>query len=147
MTTMFLTLGTFTCANCGLAFGLTAEFEAKRRKDKQSFYCPNGHSQYFPGETDEQKQIRQLREQLAAKERDRAAAESGRQVWRQRAESTERRLRGTKAVVTRMRKRAAAGVCPVEGCKRHFANLQRHIATKHPERAHKSRTRRKARHA
>jgi len=36
-----------------------------------------------------------------------------------------------KAALTRMTNRIAFGVCPC--CHRHFDNLQRHIATKHPE--------------
>lgn len=40
----------------------------------------------------------------------------------------------TKGVVTRTRNRIANGVCPC--CDRSFTNLQRHMASKHPDYAH-----------
>lgn len=40
------------CASCGIAFGITRDFEQRRRGDLKSFFCPAGHSQWFPGETD-----------------------------------------------------------------------------------------------
>lgn len=31
------------CANCGVIFAVTAQFDASRRRDGNGFYCPNGH--------------------------------------------------------------------------------------------------------
>lgn len=49
---------------------------------------------------------------------------------REAREQAERSLSATKGVVTRMKKRTTAGVCPC--CNRHFTALERHMATKHP---------------
>jgi hypothetical protein len=50
------------CANCGVTFGITDTLNDLRRKDHDTFYCPNGHANHFPApvETEEQKQIKQL---------------------------------------------------------------------------------------
>jgi hypothetical protein len=58
-------VSTINCANCGITFDLPDHFEEKRRNDHATFYCPNGHSQYFPGKTKEQKRIEELEQQLA----------------------------------------------------------------------------------
>lgn len=41
------------------------------------------------------------------------------------------RTNAYKGNVTKLKKRASAGLCPC--CNRHFTNLQRHIASKHPD--------------
>lgn len=42
---------TLDCAHCNILFGVSHQFEGRRRADKASFYCPNGHRMSFPGET------------------------------------------------------------------------------------------------
>lgn len=49
----------------------------------------------------------------------------------QAAQHARNQARAQKAAKTRMKNRIANGVCPC--CNRHFANVQRHIRTKHPE--------------
>ena len=44
-----------TCCVCHISFAMTKDFCAARLKDKKSFYCPNGHSQFFISETEEEK--------------------------------------------------------------------------------------------
>jgi hypothetical protein len=58
-----------TCHTCGVVFGLTDSVDAARREDHKTFYCPNGHSQYFPGKTEEEKLIEELRATLARERR------------------------------------------------------------------------------
>lgn len=99
-----------------MSFGIPRRMEDDRRKDGQSFYCPSGHSNsYGKGENarlkDELNSAR-IREQL---ERDQKLA-------------AERELQ-------KLKERTKNGSCPC--CKRSFRNLQRHIATKHPEFAKK----------
>ena len=48
------------CCRCGVAFGMTQDFEARRRDDHKSFYCPNGHGQSYRGKTAHEKKIEQL---------------------------------------------------------------------------------------
>lgn len=44
-----------TCADrvCGVTFYVTNGFEKRRRSDHNKFFCPNGHSLSYPGETEE----------------------------------------------------------------------------------------------
>ena len=124
--TTFTRSETFTvvhCANCGIAFGITSDLERCRRSDGQSFYCPAGHRQYFPGETDA----------------DRAQRLAGQlDIERTRLSSVKRQLdyqtRARKAASTRLRKvrqRIGHGVCPC--CNRTFNQLAQHMAAKHPD--------------
>lgn len=107
------------CANCALLFAIPKRLEQARRNDHESFYCPNGHANHYPGKSelekarDELAKQKQLREQAEAK----AAAEA---TERAKAED---KLRRTKH-------RIAGGACPC--CKRSFVKLARHMATKHP---------------
>jgi hypothetical protein len=110
-----------SCGSCGTAFAIAEQLYKQRRKDHGSFYCPNGHNRYFPGESEEEKLRRQLKAQQDY-------AES----LNSRLDQRERSLSATRGVVTKLRKRAVAGACPF-GCHRTFANVARHVATVHPD--------------
>jgi hypothetical protein len=118
-----------TCCNCKCSFAIPSELyqSALAYREKLSFYCPYGHSQYFiTGETEEAKLRRErnrLRQQIA--EKDDTIRE-----WIGRKETVERQLTATKGVVTRIKNRVGRGVCPC--CNRTFENLQRHMRGKHP---------------
>ncbi len=119
-TTYTTTLDLFYCSQCGVPFGLEANFEHRARSKRTTFYCPNGHSQWFPGQTD------------SARRKD---AERRERATRELLAAEERSHRTTRGHVTRKKKdleKVRAGVCPVDGCHRHFENLERHIASKHP---------------
>jgi hypothetical protein len=85
-----------------------------------TIYCPLGHQHVPIGETE----VDRLR-----KTAERAKAREARAISR--ADQAEASLRTTKGVVTKMKKRAAHGVCPC--CKRTFANVARHVKGQHPE--------------
>jgi hypothetical protein len=111
-----------TCAACGVLFAAPEHMIDKRREDGKTFYCPSGHNLVYGSENE------RLKKELS-RAKDRAASE------RARRDQAEASLRATKGVVTKQRKKlekVVAGVCPVDGCKRHFRDLRRHIATKHP---------------
>lgn len=116
------------CYLCKVAFGLNDEFYrvAKERADDLSWFCPNGHSQVFRRGPTESELLRKerdtLKQQLAYKD-DRIRAE---QTQREYAQNQARAYKG---VATRVKNRVSNGVCPC--CNRTFANLQRHMATKH----------------
>jgi len=40
------------CPSCGLWYPLPTHYEDARREDHKTFYCPNGHSCYYPQQTD-----------------------------------------------------------------------------------------------
>ncbi len=123
------TLHIVECAKCHMDFGILPFFEKERRRDHGTFYCPAGHRNYYPQKSD----IEQVRERAqraddrAARliaQRDQADAEAAHQ---------RRRAAAYKGQITKARKRFAHGVCPVEGCRRHFDNLGAHMASKHAD--------------
>lgn len=109
-----------SCPKCGMAFGAPVLFIAERRRDHGDFYCPAGHVMTFPQESDVERLQRRLR-----------WSEQAEMERRRQLTLTEASLRATKGVVTKLRKRAASGLCPC--CSRSFTNLRRHMASKHPD--------------
>jgi uncharacterized coiled-coil protein SlyX len=126
-----VTMETTDCTLCGITFGLPTDWLARKRRTNENFYCPNGHTLHFPGETREQRRIRELEEKLAREARTVKALSEDLTVERGAREQVQRRLAATKGVVTRVRNRIANGVCPC--CNRSFVNLQRHMNTQHPD--------------
>ena len=114
------------CCNCGVVFGVPAGYRNNRRKDKKAFYCPNGHGQsYKESEADQLRRERdRLQQRLAQKDDDI-------KFQRQLRETAERSASAYKGQVTKLKRRAKAGMCPC--CKRSFVNLARHMATKHAD--------------
>lgn len=105
-------LETTTCVTCGVTYAMPAELMNYHRKHGSTHYCPNGHAQCF------------IEPEVPRLERELQEAKS-------KAESLEYQLNGALDKISRMKKRANAGLCP--HCHRHFANVERHIQTKHPE--------------
>jgi len=50
------------CPHCGIQFAITKDFEKRKREDHETFYCPRGHSQYFPQENEKERLKRQLKD-------------------------------------------------------------------------------------
>lgn len=124
-----------TCISCGVLFALEQNYDARKQEDHKAFYCPNGHTQWYVGKTKEQVALeeRDAARELAAREsRRRHWAEEDAQYQREKAERERRSAAAYKGHATRIRNRIRNGVCPA-GCNRHFDNIQRHIATKHPD--------------
>lgn len=118
-----------TCYKCKIEFGLPDDFHRVAQQSAESFtwYCPNGHPQVFaskPTETDILRRERDSLKQAIAYEQDRV-----REAER-RAELADRRVSAARGQITKIKKRAMAGICPC--CGRHFTNLERHMGTKHP---------------
>lgn len=116
-TKALLQLYVMDCPACSVAFGITTDMEERRRKDGKTLYCPNGHTMsWTPGKSDAQKlREAQARETALRDQLDAAANEA-------------ERLRGD---LLKDRHRFANGVCPC--CNRSFPEVQRHMATEHPE--------------
>lgn len=57
---------------CGIAFWIEKDYRDRLVSTKRSFYCPNGHSMSYQGESDAAKVIR-LRNEKAQMEREHAA--------------------------------------------------------------------------
>lgn len=108
------------CANCSMAFGMSANFIKRRRDDHKMFYCPAGHNNYYNGKTEAQRLRDELTKKEASLEQERARAAQARHERDQVAKAHRK-----------MRKRVMNGVCPC--CNRSFENLRRHMETQHSD--------------
>jgi len=116
-----------SCAECGMTFAMPEVTLRGLRRSHDTFYCPSGHRNYFGGKSDVEKHKEELEEVKRSLrwERDMRAGEQ------RRREAAERSAAARKGQITKLKKRAAAGVCPC--CGRHFAELERHMSSKHPD--------------
>lgn len=108
-----------TCPTCGVKYALDQDWDGRRRDNGGSWYCPAGH--YVAYKTPE---VTRLRNALEDAQREAINA-------RERVEAERRAHAATKGVLTKVRRRIGKGVCP--SCNRHFENVERHMASKHPE--------------
>jgi hypothetical protein len=111
-----------TCGTCGISFGVPLSLMEQRRMDGKGWSCPNGHTWFYTGEDEEEKAKRLLKA-----ERDRSARLAAQ------LDQTEASRSALKGVVTKQRnklERVSKGVCPC--CNRSFADLRKHMKTKHP---------------
>lgn len=120
------TLNIVECAACHMDFGMLPRFQSDRRRDHMSFYCPAGHLNYYSQKSDIE-QARDKAEREAARAANLTARLDQEQAARQRAQ---RRVIAMKGVVTRTKKRIAAGKCV--RCSEEFPNLATHMAEEHP---------------
>ena len=118
--TELTTYATLDCYQCGVAFALTDSMYKERLRDRESFWCPNGHRQNFIGESAEKRLRRQ---------RDLAREEA--EAYKESRDYARRQAASRKGQVTRIKRRIAKGICPC--CKRSFADLRRHMEGQHPE--------------
>lgn len=107
------------CGTCGIVYAIPSEVERRLRywtsaaskTNYASTYCPNGHHWHYTGLNSTQVE----RERAEAAERELAVARAQR-------DAAERETK-------RLKKRAEAGVCA--DCNRTFANVARHVRSKH----------------
>lgn len=52
-----------TCANCQMPFLIQTVFYNRLQECHNTFYCPNGHSNYFPQSTQMEREIKLLKSQ------------------------------------------------------------------------------------
>ncbi len=110
------------CGKCGAVYALEENY-IQRKRDYGGFWrCPYCATSW--GYNQDGTELARIKRKLEYEEAASARARS-------RGDRYERKLRATKGVVTKMKKRAANGVCPC--CNRHFVNLQRHMDGQHPD--------------
>lgn len=121
-----LRLTVLDCANCGIVFGISTELEKWLRENGATFYCPNGHGQHFgSNELDKLRRKQKELEDEADRLYRRAESEKAQKNL------AKRQLAASRGQITKLRKRAQAGLCPV--CNRHFEALERHMHSKHTD--------------
>lgn len=108
------------CGSCGVTHAIPAAKYDTALAEGGFWTCPNGHSRGWDKSASER----------AAEKRatDRIKQENAR-LQEELSAAVQSHVRADKAL-TRHKKRAAAGVCPC--CTRTFANMGRHMKTKHP---------------
>lgn len=112
------------CGECGIEFQVPAPWQQERKENGKTWFCPNGHSRVYR-ESDADA-LRRERDQLVQR-----IAQKDDEIRHQREmrDAAERRVSAAKGQITRLKKRAANGVCPC--CNRSFADLHKHMQTKH----------------
>jgi hypothetical protein len=116
------------CPTCGITYALPQKWEDSQRRLKGTVYCPAGcRLGWNKSEAD------RLRAQLDQAKANAAYQRNRREAAEAEAERAAARARGYKGALVKAKKRAAAGVCPVAGCKRTFADVARHVANQHPD--------------
>lgn len=119
------------CYKCATPIVMHEQTLIDLKESHREFFCVWGHPQVFSKD-------RGIAGRLADAERERDRLKQNKvyleerlQSANQRADHSERSARAYKGVATKMKKRAVAGVCPC--CNRHFRELERHMASKHPD--------------
>jgi hypothetical protein len=115
------------CGECGVEHYFPEALDAKNLElgPKGGWSCPNGHTRiYSESAADKMSRERDRALQQIAQRDDEIAY-----IKKQR-DLADRRVSAAKGQITRIKKRAANGVCPC--CNRTFADLARHMAGKHP---------------
>jgi hypothetical protein len=110
-----------------MVFALSHTFQLQLKRSHATFYCPSGHPQCYPSETDAErltKEVEKYRKLLKQEQAYAAGAIAERNA-------AQRSLVATKAAHTRTKNRIANGVCPC--CNRSFANLGEHMHMEHPD--------------
>lgn len=116
------------CGVCGGVYALTEKYRERAQQYGTSWNCPYcqiGWGYSGRGE------IQKVREERARLERQLTNERARHDQTRADRDHTEARRRAEKAAKTRIKNRIAKGVCPC--CNRTFVNLQRHVASQHPE--------------
>lgn len=124
--TRSIQLEEMVCGKCSVNFAMPVEMYKRCLSQGDTFYCPNGHPRVFV-----ESEVDRLRKKTERLKREAEAAREQARTERQRREMAERRTAAQKGVVTKLKKRSAAGVCPC--CGRTFQQLARHMQNKHPD--------------
>lgn len=111
----------------GSNFGMERGFYDARRTNHDAWWCPRGHRRYYTGESNLETAERLRKEAQVRASRALARALAA----EDQAAAAERSARAVRGHLTRQRRRAAHGVCPV--CPRTFANVEQHVARQHPD--------------
>jgi hypothetical protein len=117
----------WTCNTCGVISTCPTGMYEQHRKSGGYHCCPSGHQWGWSKEMSEDEKVRRerdlLKQRLAQKDDEIRSAKEQR-------DAADRRASAARGQVTKLRNRAAAGVCPC--CNRTVSQLARHMATKHP---------------
>jgi hypothetical protein len=127
---VFVQLTHDTCKKCGGLFAISQDYinEARRLGGfKQMWACPYCKTTWGYGESE----VDQLNKKIAGLENSKRWLEERKQDAEREAEHFRKSRDGMKGALVKQSTRIKNGCCPC--CKRHFGNLARHMASKHPK--------------
>lgn len=87
------------CTECDTVYAVLQRYIDERRKDHETFYCPNGHRRHFPQKSDEEL----LKEQLTHCKADRDFWINGHSREKNGRKSAERSRSALRGVITKMK--------------------------------------------
>lgn len=119
------------CCNCGITFGMTHDFWQLRQEDGETFSCPQGHPQHYTRREKLEEKLRAAEQRLAVAEEDASYWQEEAEIQARSAKTAIREKAAAKGQLTKLKKRIGNGVCPC--CHRQFVNVQRHMASQHPD--------------
>jgi len=111
---------------CGMRHAVPKELrehqlrQHENGEDVMAIYCPLGHAWIPTGKG---------QAQIERERRDRAEARA--KAIQDQLDAETRSHAATKGQLTKAKRRIGKGVCPC--CNRHFANVERHMSTQHPD--------------
>lgn len=109
-----------TCIKCGITFWIPATFQGKLKETKNSFYCPNGHAQFYSGETEAQRLKKLLDSKYALLEAKNTEL------------ATALRLKAQlEQALSKLQKTGSRKKCPY--CGKAYKFLSTHIRNRHPQ--------------
>jgi len=121
-------LTVINCGSCGGTYAINERRRQQCHEEGSGWTCPyckaawgyfnNNENARLKKDLENERKRKEWAEQATIREREKRIA-------------AEHRERAQKAAKTRIKNRVGKGVCPC--CARSFENLQRHMATRHPE--------------
>lgn len=113
-----------SCCECGINFGLPELLKDQLLENGSSFYCPNGHKQFYTQKTSLEKKLRSKENQLKVER------EYSSRLYEEK-EEFKKKVAAQKGQKTKILNRIKNGVCP--HCNRSFEDLHNHMKTKHSD--------------
>lgn len=113
------------CYKCSIPFAVPNRYKEHLLQTRESFYCPNGHSQAYVQSTEDilKKKIANLETTIYDKNN---TVQSLQKLYRNKTIENKR----NKTMLKNTKLRVSNGVCPC--CNRTFQNLAEHFKTEHP---------------
>lgn len=121
------------CPACHIVHGIPATLRDLALERSQAapgetlwVFCPNGHRWSYTGRNEAQR----LKEQLEWERQYRLSISAQADQLKAEVKHERSRVKGYQGQLAKTKKRIGNGVCPC--CNRHFTNVERHMASKHP---------------
>lgn len=121
-------LTTINCGECGGTYAINERYREQKATAGGSWNCP--YCRVGWGYSNNNENARLKKELTNTQKRLEWQSEAARKA-RDEAEHQRRVGLGYKGALVKTKKRIGKGTCPC--CKRHFSNVEKHMATKHPE--------------